>query len=260
MKKCSCCQEIKPFSDYTKSKSNKDGHGIYCKPCRKVKKREEYERNRERYLANGKKYRTENPDKVSEVKKKCYLKKPEYYQHMRKSYYENNKDAVLERARLYREENRAQIRARDNAYKARNREKLRKRQLEYQRENNLRINAYRSRYMRQRRSIDKLFAIKQNMRARFRFELAKRGEEQLIKANQYLGCSWIFLRDYLAEKFTDGMSWENYGDWHVDHVIPLASAKRKEELIRLWHYSNLQPLWASDNISKGAKMPDQLVA
>lgn len=260
MKKCSCCQEIKPFSDYTKSKSNKDGHGIYCKPCRKVKKREEYEINRERYLANAKKYRIENPEKVSEAKKQSYLKKPEYYKQMHRIYSENNADAIRERGRLYREENRAQIRARDNAYKARNREKLRKKQLEYQRENNLRINAYRSRYMRQRRSIDKLFAIKQNMRARFRFELAKRGEEQLIKANQYLGCSWIFLRDYLAEKFTDGMSWENYGDWHVDHVIPLASAKSKEELIRLWHYSNLQPLWASDNISKGAKMPDQLVA
>ncbi|AZM38565.1 hypothetical protein EJP75_08405 [Acinetobacter baumannii] len=260
MKKCSCCQEIKPFSDYTKSKSNKDGHGIYCKPCRKVKKTEEYIRNRDRYLSYGRKYRNENPEKVSEAKKQSYLKKSDYYKQMHKVYKENNAEAIRERAKFYREENHAKIRARDNAYKARNREKIRKRQLEYQRENNLRINAYRSRYKKERRSIDKLFAIKENMRARFRFELAKRGEEQLIKANQYLGCSWIFLRDYLAEKFIDGMSWENYGDWHVDHVIPLASAKSKEELIRLWHYSNLQPLWASDNISKGAKMPDQLVA
>ncbi|WP_096911011.1 MULTISPECIES: hypothetical protein [Acinetobacter] len=260
MKKCSCCQEIKPFSDYTKSKSNKDGHGIYCKPCRKIKKTEEYFRNKQKYLDKAKSYREKFPEKVSEAKKLCYQNKIDQYKQNHRKYYQENKEAVLVQAAEYREANKEEIRKRDNAYKARNREKLRLKQSEYQRLNSELRNEYTRKYRKNRRQADKLFAIKQNMRARFRFELAKRGEEQLIKANQYLGCSWIFLRDYLAEKFTDGMSWENYGDWHVDHVIPLASAKSKEELIRLWHYSNLQPLWASDNILKGAKMPDQLVA
>jgi len=50
------------------------------------------------------------------------------------------------------------------------------------------------------------------------------------------------------------MNWENYGKWHIDHIIPLASAKNKEEMENLFHYSNLQPLWASDNFKKSDKI------
>jgi hypothetical protein len=60
----------------------------------------------------------------------------------------------------------------------------------------------------------------------------------------------------LEKQFISGMTWENYGyyGWHVDHKIPLASAKTKEELIKLCHYTNLQPLWMDENLSKGAKI------
>ncbi|MEO4185242.1 hypothetical protein ABH305_05215 [Acinetobacter pittii] len=260
MKICSKCKVEKPFTDFNKSKSNKDGHGIYCTPCRKEKKRQEYLKNRDRYLSYGKAYREENPEKVAKSKKKAYQKKPEYYKQMHKAYYDENRDAVLKNAEIYRLNNRELIRARDNNYKARNREILSRKQSEYQRKNSEKLNAYRRKYMKEKRTKDRLFSMRQNMRARFRFELAKRGDSQLIKANQYLGCSWIFLREYISKKFTTGMSWDNYGEWHIDHVMPLASARSKEELIKLCHYSNLQPLWAFDNLSKGAKMPEQLIA
>lgn len=52
------------------------------------------------------------------------------------------------------------------------------------------------------------------------------------------------------------MTWENRGEWHIDHIIPLASASTEEELLALCHYTNLQPLWAFDNLSKGAKIID----
>ena len=54
------------------------------------------------------------------------------------------------------------------------------------------------------------------------------------------------------------MCWNNYGDWQVDHITPLASAQTKEDLVKLCHYSNLQPLWAFDNRVKGAKLPDMV--
>ena len=50
------------------------------------------------------------------------------------------------------------------------------------------------------------------------------------------------------------MSWENQGKWHIDHIIPLSSATNKDELYKLCHFTNLQPMWAIDNIRKGAKI------
>jgi len=54
------------------------------------------------------------------------------------------------------------------------------------------------------------------------------------------------------------MSWDNYGEWHIDHIIPLCSATTVEELEKLCHYTNLQPLWAEENLFKGGKMPEDL--
>ena len=69
-----------------------------------------------------------------------------------------------------------------------------------------------------------------------------------------LGCTWKELRCHMESKFTEGMSWANRNLWHIDHIIPLASAKSIEEVIKLCHYTNLQPLWAEDNLKKGAKI------
>ena len=69
-----------------------------------------------------------------------------------------------------------------------------------------------------------------------------------------MGVSLNDLKEHLQSKFKDGMNWDNYGSWHIDHIIPLSSAKTTEELNTLCHYTNLQPLWASENLSKGKKM------
>ena len=77
-----------------------------------------------------------------------------------------------------------------------------------------------------------------------------------MQTMNYLGCDYVCLVAHLESLFQEGMTWENYGKngWHMDHVIPLARAKTEEELIPLLHYSNLQPLWAFDNLSKGDRM------
>ena len=81
--------------------------------------------------------------------------------------------------------------------------------------------------------------------------------KKIHKDNQTLdlvGCSTEFLKEHLEKQFKTNMSWENYGDWHIDHIIPLSSAKSEEEIYKLCHYSNLQPLWAQENLSKGSKL------
>jgi hypothetical protein len=69
-----------------------------------------------------------------------------------------------------------------------------------------------------------------------------------------IGCSWIDFKNHLESKFQKDMTWSNYGKWHVDHIIPCSSANNEEELIKLQHYTNLQPLWAIDNLKKSDKI------
>ena len=74
------------------------------------------------------------------------------------------------------------------------------------------------------------------------------------------GCSIDFLKTYLEQKFTIGITWENYGKrgWHIDHIRPCSSFNMEnlEEQKTCFHYTNLQPLWWRDNISKGDKLPE----
>jgi hypothetical protein len=69
-----------------------------------------------------------------------------------------------------------------------------------------------------------------------------------------VGCSVGFLRSYIEGKFEKGMTWENYGEWHVDHIRPCASfdLNDKEQVLQCFNWRNLQPMWASENISKGS--------
>ncbi len=75
-----------------------------------------------------------------------------------------------------------------------------------------------------------------------------RGEASPSRA---VGCSHAALRRHIEARFTDGMTWERYGQWEVDHITPLSAARSLEHLIELCHYSNLQPLWKRDNLAKG---------
>ena len=69
-----------------------------------------------------------------------------------------------------------------------------------------------------------------------------------------LGCTCDEFIDYIKSKFKEDMTIDNHGEWHLDHIIPLATAKTEEDVIRLNHHTNFQPLWAFDNLSKGSKI------
>ena len=71
----------------------------------------------------------------------------------------------------------------------------------------------------------------------------------------HIGCTIKFLKQHLESKFKSGMTWENQGQWHIDHMIPLSSfdLSDKKELKKACHHTNLQPLWAKDNLKKNNK-------
>lgn len=109
-----------------------------------------------------------------------------------------------------------------------------------------------SEYNIQRRKVDPLFKAKHNLRKRLRSVLLKTRWNKNNTFKEYIGCSLDELKYHLEIQFTEGMSWDNYGKWEIDHIVPLASAKN-EELFKLCHHTNLQPLWMSDNRKKHAK-------
>lgn len=82
------------------------------------------------------------------------------------------------------------------------------------------------------------------------------GRQKGSQSIEHLGCTTEELWTYLKSLFQEGMTRENYGEWHVDHIRPLASfdfeVDTENALREAWHYTNLQPLWAKDNLSKGS--------
>jgi len=72
-----------------------------------------------------------------------------------------------------------------------------------------------------------------------------------VSSSELLGCSYEEFYKHMESKFASGMNWHNIGEWHIDHIVPLAWCNTEEELFIYSHYSNLQPLWGIDNMIKG---------
>ena len=96
------------------------------------------------------------------------------------------------------------------------------------------------------------------MRSRLSAYLKKLNISKKNKTFEIVGCTPQELKEHLEKQFIDGMSWENKGNWHIDHIIPLSSAKTEEEFYMLCHFTNLQPLWAIDNIKKRDKIVEPI--
>lgn len=108
-----------------------------------------------------------------------------------------------------------------------------------------------------RQNID--YRLRSSLRSRILNFLKSVNTKKTNKTLEIVGCTPQFLKEYLEKQFTHGMSWSNYGEWHIDHIIPLSSTKNKEEIYKLCHYSNLQPLWAKDNLIKSNKVNPNLI-
>src|SRR5690606_37581014 len=114
------------------------------------------------------------------------------------------------------------------------------------------IKEYDKIYIAKKRKEDPLFRMLSNIRSRTSHEFRKISSSKNSTTINLLGINQDILKKYIERKFTKGMNWNNYGEWHIDHIIPLSSAENKSDLKKLMHYTNLQPLWAFDNMSKGS--------
>ena len=110
-------------------------------------------------------------------------------------------------------------------------------------------------YVNSRRQTDHDFRLRMNLR--HRIWTALNGQNKPARTADLVGCTVEDLRQHLERQFLPGMSWDNYGrdGWHIDHIRPCASfdLSDPEQQRQCFHYSNLQPLWAAENIRKGAR-------
>jgi len=154
-----------------------------------------------------------------------------------KNYAEKNKERIKENRKKRAAEKKQEIQLTTDAWKAKNKDYIKE---------------YNKQYTAKRYSSDPIFKLKINQRSRVRSILKN---QKNGSTTQFLGCSFEELKIYIESKFVDGMTWENMGKWHIDHIVPLASFDLNQESAKkiAFHYKNLQPLWAIDNLKKGAK-------
>ena len=140
------------------------------------------------------------------------------------------------------------------AYKLKHKEELARKQKEYVKRTKDARNKYSNKYKADRKKRDPLYKLKATIRNRTYYAFQSKGYKKSTKTQEIVGAEWEIVKAHIESKFTEGMTWSNHGDWHVDHIVPLASANTEEELIKLSNYKNLQPLWAEDNLKKGSKI------
>ena len=227
MKTCSKCKIDKPESEFRKAKAYRDGLNSWCKGCYNADNRDR-RANPDKLKARAE-ARAEAGQLESRGLKKCAKckavePKSEFYKDKR------NKDDLYPQCKdcLKALRSKPEVKARVNAQ------------------------------MRKRRKTDPLFKMKGSMRGRTYLAFKRIGLNKPTNTETLLGTEWEEVKVYIENQFIEGMGWDNYGEWHIDHIIPLASAKNLDEIIPLCHYTNLQPLWAVDNIKKGCKTQGSL--
>ena len=236
-KLCADCYEIKPIEDFAKKGKNKKGEQLYfnlCKSCKKIKLQAWKEKNPLKVKNHSKKYRNSVKGKETDRKfRKEYYKRESVKQRIREY---SRSPKVLERRKKKETEIKLMFR---NNFQGIDIDK--KTQIIYERlENRL--------HNRIKESIKhhKFFSY-------FEFGFGNDNYVDKKVLRHYLGCQRFELVNHFEAYFgfNKSYNWENFDKWHIDHIIPLSSAKTREEFWILNHYSNLQPLMSHINIEKG---------
>jgi hypothetical protein len=170
----------------------------------------------------GEKYREENREKELERGKKYREENPELVKQSKKNYSEKNKEKELDRKRIYYYNNKEKFYF----------------------------------WVKERMKNNPMFRHIRSVRNVISLSFLRKGWSKDSKTQEYLGCDWETFMEHIENQFVDGMSWDNEGEWHYDHYYPVSLSQTKEDMYIFNHYTNFQPLWAKDNLSKSNKVPD----
>ena len=203
-----------------------------CYLCAAEMMRKYREQNKEKILERNRKYREQNKEKAAEYKRK---------------YDEENKDEVSKYQRKYREQNKEKIFDRKLKYREQNKEKIDEYQRRHREQNREKIAEYKRKWQKAnpeqvfiRKSLDRILNNWKGSRA---------------KAEELLGYTCEQFREHIESQFKEGMSWDGRGEFHIDHIKPIKAFLDEgiTDPAIINALDNLQPLWAHENLSKGAK-------
>jgi hypothetical protein len=216
---------------------------------RKEKQREYAEKRRRiKGIQPRKKFNSEEEKK--EAKRKWDEKYRKNHKKQIKKYYENNKQNILKQKEKYYQENKEKLKKKKNEYYQKHKKEILKNKKFY----NQSHKKERNNYYNNKQKTDINFKLACNLRNRLRKAL--KNNQKVGSAVKDLGCSIPELKIYLELKFQKGMNWDNWGEWHIDHIKCLSSfdLTNRDEFLKANHYTNLQPMWAKENIRKKDKI------
>jgi hypothetical protein len=226
---CTKCKEEKKVEEFGNHKLTKDKLQCHCKLCinaRTKLKHKEYPLYMKEYYLNNKETYLNNA-------KEKYLQNQEYYLNKQKDYNKLNKD----NRKIYNYLNKDKIKEYTINY---NNSDKRKKQL--------------SEYIKNRYKNNPILKIRSNISTLIytSFKKALNGKFKKTNKSEYiLGCKIEYFLIYLESMFKPEMNWGNHGKiWEIDHIIPTSSAKNKEELLKINHYTNFQPLFKTTKIAE----------
>ncbi len=236
MKRCNGpCNLEKDENEFGIDRKKIDGLRTICKSCHNIRNAQYYDKNKESICIDRKDNYHNGGGKIK--KQNSYESNKEQHSIMAAEYYQENREQLLEKSNNYYEEHKEE-------------------RAEYYQGNKQRINKRVAQYIKERKQKDINFKLACSLRDRIHDAILRHSKTG--SAVKDLGCSIKEFKKYIEALFQADMTWENYGlyGWHLDHIIPLASfnLSDREQFLKACHYTNYQPLWAKDNLSKGSKI------
>jgi len=246
MKPCPDCKQVLSETEFGRDKYRADGLSYRCKACGKAYEAKRRAANPGAARLKVARWAAKNPEKI-----RAYTEAHKAEIRDRGRAWANaNPEAAAEKARRWRAANKQRVADTQRQYRETNADKIKSIKRRWNEANPDKLKARAA-----RRRADPKYRIEATIRARLHATLA-RGKKS-APTFVLLGYGREQLRTHLERQFADGMSWANYGTWHVDHIVPLAAFEYQspadEEFRAAWALSNLRPLWAEKNIAKGAK-------
>jgi len=285
-KKCSKCKEYKLYSEFYKNNRMKCGVSSRCKGCiaevrkeyysknklkikwrnkefyqsngeeLKRKKREYYQRNKVKFKQKGIIYREENLEKIKDYQK-LYWKREDVKE--RKKDYQQRADVKQKRKNYMKEygsSRKEEKKEYNKEYGISHKKEISEKKKKYCRMEN--VKRRRNEYARGKWRNNIKYKLSQSLSTLV--QKALKGNKNGRHWEDLVGFTLREFKKHLESRFKKGMTWDNYGrnGWHIDHIVPISlfnyTNSEDVDFKRCWSLSNLQPLWAKENLSKGKKL------